>query len=65
MSFIANMLAILICNHIDKKTKNESRYDFSKNILKQLKIDKALYDFLRKYLQNVIINILVNNQHAG
>ena len=34
------------------------------NILrdKQLKIDKALYDFLRKYLQNKILNILLNNQ---
>lgn len=34
------------------------------NILrdKQLKIDKALYDFLKKYLQNVIVNILLNNQ---
>ena len=34
------------------------------NILrdKQLKIDKALYDFLRKYLQNTIVNILLNNQ---
>ena len=34
------------------------------NILrdKQLKIDKALYDFLKKYLQNAIINILLNGQ---
>lgn len=33
------------------------------NILrdKQLKIDKALYDFLKKYLQNTIVNILLNN----
>lgn len=29
---------------------------------KKLKIDKALYDFLKKYLQNVIVNILLNNQ---
>lgn len=36
------------------------------NILrdKQLKIDKALYDFLKKYLQNAIINILLNNQQV-
>ena len=36
------------------------------NILrdKQLKIDKALYDFLRKYLQNAIVNILLNNQQV-
>lgn len=34
------------------------------NILrdKQLKIDKALYDFLKKYLQNTIVNILLNGQ---
>ena len=34
------------------------------NILrdKQLKIDKALYDFLKKYLQNTIVNILLNSQ---
>lgn len=36
------------------------------NILrdKQLKIDKALYDFLKKYLQNAIVNILLNNQQV-
>ena len=34
------------------------------NILrdKQLKIDKALYDYLKKYLQNTIVNILLNNE---
>jgi hypothetical protein len=29
---------------------------------KKLKIDKALYDFLKKYLQNAIVNILLNSQ---
>lgn len=29
---------------------------------KKLKIDKELYEFLRKYLQNAIVNILLNSQ---
>ena len=29
---------------------------------KKLKIDKALYDYLRKYLQNAIVNIILNSQ---
>ena len=29
---------------------------------KKLKIDRALYDYLRKYLQNAIVNIILNNQ---
>ncbi|MBQ8132478.1 MAG: hypothetical protein IJ193_08305 [Bacilli bacterium] len=29
---------------------------------KKLKIDRALYDYLRKYLQNTIVNILLNSQ---
>ena len=29
---------------------------------KKLKIDKALYEYLKKYLQNAIVNILLNSQ---
>ena len=31
---------------------------------KKLKIDKELYEFLRKYLQNAIVNILLNSQQS-
>ena len=31
---------------------------------KKLKIDAALYDYLKKYLQNAIINIILNNQQV-
>ena len=31
---------------------------------KKLKIDKALYEYLKKYLQNAMVNILLNNQQV-